>query len=299
LQQRQRCFCECLINTATNGEESTAAVTIRTYASTLLHFHVRCAAVIPLSNDALVQSWLLLKDFSTLGSAGIPAMWDIMDQALQGVGSSNANDLAIWFREKHDYWSAAQLWKTLINRTAEIASKSQYLRSCVAVLAHIPAGTQSILKIPGTQIGALDMEVECLKLMTLYSDRQDEKDSAIERLVELADDPAKMQELGALGKAGVLGAAGMALFGLSNTAYCMSRSLNQIRRGAIMFMECCVYWLELAQSESGFIKWLFVALAFDRMCIQSLCYTCPSELHDYALTVLGEGGVKLVEWHDS
>ena len=129
LQQRQRCFCECLIDMSTNGEESTATVSIRTYATTLMHFHVRAAAFTPLSNDALVQSWLLRQD-------------DIGYRAVEGVGSSNTNDLAIWFRDnKHDYWSAALLWKTLALTTAAAASKSQYMRSCVAVTRATQTGS--------------------------------------------------------------------------------------------------------------------------------------------------------------
>jgi hypothetical protein len=108
-----------------------------------------------------------------------------------------------------------------------------------------------------------------------------------------------MQELAVLGKAGVLSAAGLALVGLTNTAYCMNRTLDQIRRGAILFMESDSCWLEIAQSESGFMKWFFVSLGFDPMSNLTLCYTCPSELHDYALAMLGEGGVKLAEWHGS
>jgi hypothetical protein len=197
--------------------------------------------------------------------------------------------LAIWFREKADYWSAAKLWKILFDRSDAVALKSQYLRRCVAVLALIPEGTQP---------GKLAMEIHAKKKTALYSDRQDEKDSAIEWVVELADDPEKLQELAALQKGQILSTASLTLLGTTNTAYCMNRPLEQIRRGAKMGMKSTLCWFEIAQSELGFMKWFFLSLT-PVMTLQTTCYTCPSELHDLALAVLGEGGIKLVEWHDS
>jgi hypothetical protein len=261
-----------------NGEESTATVSIRTYATTLMHFHVRAAAFTPLSNDVLVQSWLLRRD-------------DIGHRALEGVGSSNTNDLAIWFRDhKHDYWSAALLWKTLALTTAVPASKSQYMRSCLAALAQIPAGTQP---------GKLDFQIEMHNHLGLFSDRQEEKDSAIEWLVELADDPSQMQELAALSKAQALTMAALTLFGMTNTKFCWTRSPEQIRRGARFFMRAGPCWLEAANSQSGWLKWVCWAIAIEPISLQTLCYTCLEEMHDYALVVLGEGGVELVKCHDS
>ena len=278
LQQRQRCFCECLIDMSTNGEESTATVSIRTYAFTLMHFHVRAAAFTPLSNDALVQSWLLRQD-------------DIGFQAVEGVGSSNTNDLAIWFRDnKHEYWSAALLWKTLVFTTAAGASKSQYMRDCLVVLAQIPAGTQP---------GKLDLEIEMNNHLALFSDRQEERDSAIEWLVELADDPSQMQELAVVPKGQALNLAGRTFFGFTNTKYCWTRSSEQIRRGARIFMRSSPFWLEHANSNSGWLKWLFWAVSLLPATLHTLCYTCLEEMHDYALAMLGEGGVELVKWHDS
>jgi hypothetical protein len=215
---------------------------------------------------------------------------DIADQVFQGVGSSETNDLAIWFREKHDYWSAALLWQKLAYATAEAASKSQYVRSCVAALAQIPEGTHP---------GVTELEVLMKSQMAFFSDRLEERDSAMGWVVELADDPSQMQELATMGKAQVFGMAGAALFGIANTKYCMTRSRGQIIKGAHLFIRCYSCYSEGAQSQSGFMKWLSLSMSFDPSCHLTLCYTCPSELHDYAPTVLGGGGVKLVKWHDS
>jgi hypothetical protein len=279
LQQRQRCFCQCLIDISTNGEEITATVSIRTYASTLMHFHVLAAAFTPLSNDALVQSWLLRQD-------------DIGYRAVEGVGSSNTNDLAIWFRDnKHDYWSAALLWKTLAHTTAAPASKSQYLRSSVAALAQIPEGTQP---------GKLDLEIDMNNHLAYFSDRQGEKDSAIEWLVGLAADPSQMQELAAVPKGQVLHLAALTFFGQTNSKFCWTRSSEQIRRGARFFMRGTSCYLESANSlQIPFWKWFCWALALGPPTSWPLCYTCLEEMHDYALVVLGEGGVELIKWHDS
>jgi hypothetical protein len=79
----------------------------------------------------------------------------------------------------------------------------------------------------------------------------------------------------------------------------MSRSLNQIRRGASFVMRAGSCWFEHAKSKSGLMNWVFLGLAFKPICINSLCYTCPKEMHDYALAMLGEGGVELIKWHDA
>jgi hypothetical protein len=280
LQQRQRYFCDCLIDTATNGEESVATASIRTYASTLLHFHVRGAAVIPLSNDALVQSWLLMGEQSD----------DIVYQVFQGVGSSNTNDLAIWFREEREYWSSAQLWRTLSDRTGALATKSQYYRNCIAVLAQIPVGTQP---------EKLEFEVWLNTMMSIFQDRQDERESATDWLLELADDPSKMHGLPPKTKSEVMGIAGATLLGFTNSKFA-DGSLNEIRRGARMYMQCSLHRVEYAVNDAtGFMKWLFWGLAFDPYTDITRTYTCPLEMHDHALAVLGEGGVELVKWHNS
>jgi hypothetical protein len=157
-----------------------------------------------------------------------------------------------------------------------------------------------LAKIPkGTQPGKLDLEIEINLFMAFFSDRQEERDSAIEWLVELADDPSQMQELTALAKAQALGVAGHTLFGFTNTKYCWTRSSKQIRRGARFYMRGSPFWLEHANSVSGWQKWLLWSIALDPAAMQTLCYTCLEEMHDYALDMLGEGGVELVNLHDS
>jgi hypothetical protein len=282
LQQRQRCFCQCLLDMSGDGKESTATLSIRAYASTLMHFHVRGAAITPLSSDLLVQSWLLPPSSSI-------EVDDIRNQFFQGVGSSNTNDLAIWFREKRDYWSAAQLWKILGNRTDAIVSKSQYLRNCHAVLVQIPAGTQP---------GVLGLDIRVQTVMSIFSDRQDERDRAIEWLIELADDPSQMHELTTLAKCQVLAVVGVTLLGFTNSKF-VNGPLEQIRAGAMHHMQCSLYRMEHAQTQTGFLKWFFLELAFDPCARLNLTYTFPQEMHDFALAVLGEGGIELIKWHDS
>jgi hypothetical protein len=215
---------------------------------------------------------------------------DIGYRAVEGVGSSNANDLAIWFRDKHDYWSAALLWKALANTTAAAASKSQYTRSSLSALAHIPAGTQP---------GKLDLEIQMKQLMVYVSDRQDERDRATGWLVELAGDPAKLQELGLRGRGTILNNQGLAFIGFTDTKFCVKRTSNQVCRGAQMLITARGCWFEHAQSQSGFMKWIFFDVAFETAAYFGQCYTCPQEMHGFALATLGEGGVELIKWHDA
>jgi hypothetical protein len=150
-----------------------------------------------------------------------------------------------------------------------------------------------------SQPGVLELEIKVNNNMAFFSDRQEEKDSAVQWLVELADDPAKMQELTTpMAKGDVLSTASLTLFGFTNTKFAITRSLDQLQRGARISMRSYRCFFEVSQSELGFLKWFWRSLSFDPMVTTTLCYLCPSELHDYALAMLGEGGVKLVEWHD-
>jgi hypothetical protein len=98
LQQRQRQFVQQLIQECTD-DSSNDFSTARSYVRGCLKFHVRGAAKIPLCEDADVLSWLMHSDD------------DINSQALQGCGTAKANDLALWLRDKREYFTAGKLWK--------------------------------------------------------------------------------------------------------------------------------------------------------------------------------------------
>jgi hypothetical protein len=164
------------------------------------------------------------------------------------------------------------------------------MRDCLAALTQIPEGTQP---------GKVELAIVMSGLLLLFSDRQEEKDSVIEWLVEFVDDPSQMQEVAALGKAQALSLAGFTLFGLTNTKYCRTRSSEQIRRGARFFIRSGPCWLEHSYSLSGWMRWFSWSLALEPASLQTLCYTCLEEIHDYALAMMGVGGVQLVKCHDS
>jgi hypothetical protein len=101
LQQRQRQFVQRLIQECTDNS-STDSVVARSYVSGCLKCHIRGAVKIPLCEDADALSWLMHSDD------------DVNNQALQGCGASNVNDLALWLRDnKQDYFIAGKMWQVL------------------------------------------------------------------------------------------------------------------------------------------------------------------------------------------
>lgn len=126
LQQCQRQFVQALVDASSdeNDSKTPTIATVRTYASTMLTFHVKATVISPLCKDASVMSWLLHPNAN------------IVEQVLQGVGAAACDDLAMWLRNtKADFWSAARLWYLLAMTSASSAeSKGGYLRKGVAVL---------------------------------------------------------------------------------------------------------------------------------------------------------------------
>ena len=95
LERLQRSF----VNTIVISIDSATDV-VRKYAYEHLQLHVRGAVSVPLSDDPSIRSWLLdLSDDN------------IVDAVLQGVKSSDAEQLAQWLeKDQQDLWAAARLY---------------------------------------------------------------------------------------------------------------------------------------------------------------------------------------------
>ena len=171
---RQRRFVNCIINEST-AAESKVSSSARAYVCGSLSYHVRGAVKIPLSEDIDAQSWLLH-----------PAN-DVVDQVVLGCGAANVNDLAAWLRKEKAYFKAAKLWSILIFEwSASKENRVQYTRGSLEALSKIA---------PGTQPGALQLEVEVRYRAMLYANNTEDKDAGIDWLVALSEDQSRMEHL--------------------------------------------------------------------------------------------------------
>ena len=175
LMLRQRQFVNCIINESA-AAESKVSSSARAYVCGSLSFHVHGAVKIPLSEDIDAQSWLLH-----------PAN-DVVDQVILGCGAANVNDLAAWFRKEKECFKAAKLWSTLItvDRNMSKETRAQYTRGSLEALGKIA---------PGTQPGALQLEVEVRYRAMFYANNTEDKDSGVDWLVALSEDQSRMEHL--------------------------------------------------------------------------------------------------------
>ena len=120
---------------------------------------MRGGVTIPLCNDTAAESWLLNADDG------------VVDAIVHGIADSDVVAFARWLQEKKKkYWPAARLYNTIAtkSRSATAKMKAQYWREALVALQQIT---------PGSESGALELDVRLHVCLILSSDREIEKDS--------------------------------------------------------------------------------------------------------------------------
>ena len=129
---------------------------------------------------------------------------------------------------------------------------------------------------------------------------QDEKDESIDWIASLLHDQTRFQQLPIDTQMQLKASTGIALIGLSSSAFAATRSLVQLQKAARLLNEVWNYSSKKADDfeKGSYINWHIEAIGMLTFCNITISY-CDPETNDpaYVLQVLGENGSKLREWH--
>jgi hypothetical protein len=240
LQQRQLQFVGTLISTVTTTDESRGATIILEYAYSNLLFHVQGAVQPPLHQNSCYLNWLLHPDTN------------ICDQVYQGLGISNVKELAVWLCTEaggEEFGSAAKLYEIVAQKTRGLskAEKSRYVHSSIEAIKRAK---------PGPDADAL-LGLQCLlrQRILYYSDEQSVVDESANWCITLLDDTDELQKLSSNAQGRVKYAVAAMLLGKAPTVHCLEPSLDQLKRGSILYLEFLRLRCDGMETTSGFTRW--------------------------------------------
>ena len=129
---------------------------------------------------------------------------------------------------------------------------------------------------------------------------QDEKDESIDWIVSLLHDQTRFQQLPIFVQMQLKASTGIALIGLSSSAFAATRSLVQLQKAARLLNEVWNHFSKQADDleKDSYVHWRLAGSGILTFCNITISY-CDLETNDpaYVLQVLGENGSKLREWH--
>jgi hypothetical protein len=265
----------------TATDESKGATIVLDYAYSNLLFHVQGAVQPPLHQNSCYLNWLLHPDTN------------ICDQVYQGLGISNVKELAVWLCTEaggEAFGSAAKLYNIVSQKSRGLSKveNARYLHSSIEAIKRVK---------PGPDADALlDLESVLRQRILHYSDEQSVVDESADWCITLIDDADKLQKLSASAQGRLKNAVGTILLGTVATFHCLELSLDQLKRGSILYMEFQAGRSGTAEAASGFTRWYLKGGFLLPFGYLTICYTVKNS--EMTTELLGVGGANVFEFNE-